>query len=270
RAGYRTIEMPDSTQQPAWFIGIEPGQARDALRRLRLNLVRIHAEWEAISGVVSLVDRDRLPTDPADRGTVRLATYLKQASRFLAGEQRYGFSQAPIQQAAQRVVSGIFEDRLAAVNGRFDAVLARVESETSTAGEKIRSAKLHIERLLIMDNSKNQEVNVSGTIHGDVNVTAADIIQGSFNKVPQAPTEIQQDLTDLHEQVKEILPQLDEKQRKDVLRSLETLTEEATKEEPDERWYSVSAEGLLEAAKNIGAAADPIITTVGKILTFLA
>ena len=268
--GFMPVDMPDSTQLPTWFIGIAPNADRDLLRRLRLNLVRIHAEWEVLSSVVGLVDRERLQTDAGTPATIRLASYLKQATRFLSGEQRYGFAQGPIQREAQRVVGGIFQDRLGAVMGRFESAVSVVESSRASGTEEIRSAQVHIERLFMVDNSKNQEVNVSGTVHGDMNVTAADVIQGSFNKVPQAPAEIQQDLAELHEQVKEILPLLDKTQQKDVLRSLETLTEEATKERPDERWYSVSAEGLIEAAKNIGAAAEPIIGTVTKILKFLA
>ena len=47
------------------------------------------------------------------------------------------------------------------------------------------------------------------------------------------------------------------------------LVEEATKPKPNKKWYSVSVDGLVKAAENIGKVGEPVIDLSRKVLSLL-
>jgi len=49
----------------------------------------------------------------------------------------------------------------------------------------------------------------------------------------------------------------------------EKLVEEATKSKPNKKWYSVSIEGLIQAAENLDAMGEPVIRLSRKVLSLL-
>lgn len=56
---------------------------------------------------------------------------------------------------------------------------------------------------------------------------------------------------------------------RDAAKDLEALTTEAVSESPRKRWYDLSAEGLLEAAKTVGEMAAPVVTCVKALIPLL-
>ena len=66
----------------------------------------------------------------------------------------------------------------------------------------------------------------------------------------------------------EALPDKDDAER--AARNLRNLTEAATAKKPDPKWFEVSAEGLLEAAKAVAALTAPVTTAVKAVLGFFA
>ncbi len=119
---------------------------------------------------------------------------------------------------------------------------------------------------------KNQRINISNSTVGDVNQAAADSISNSFNKVAasSAPDELKEQLKRLSEAVAEMCKHLpDEEQQRQAAQDLKVLTDEAVSEEPRRKWYELSAEGLIEAARAVGEIASPVITTAKAVLAFL-
>lgn len=47
------------------------------------------------------------------------------------------------------------------------------------------------------------------------------------------------------------------------------LVDEATKPKPNQKWYSVSIEGLIKAAENVGKVGVPVINLLRKVLSLL-
>jgi len=45
--------------------------------------------------------------------------------------------------------------------------------------------------------------------------------------------------------------------------------DEATKPKPNQRWYSVSIEGLIKAAENLDRLGEPVIDLSKKVLSLL-
>jgi hypothetical protein len=63
---------------------------------------------------------------------------------------------------------------------------------------------------------------------------------------------------------------LPEAKQKQAAQDLKTLTDEATSEEPRRKWYELSADGLIEAARSVGEIATPVITAAKAIVALLA
>ncbi len=119
---------------------------------------------------------------------------------------------------------------------------------------------------------KNQSINISNSTVGDINQVAADTINNSFNKIAKsdAPTELKEHLEKLNAAVKEMIQRLPEAEQKQAAQDLQTLTDEALSEKPRRKWYELSADGLIEAAKTVGEIAAPVITAAKAVLAFLA
>jgi hypothetical protein len=65
----------------------------------------------------------------------------------------------------------------------------------------------------------------------------------------QPPGDRRDRLEELQGLAKELIERLPEEKAAEAAENLEILVKQATSEKPNRRWYSVSADGLLEAAK---------------------
>jgi len=92
-------------------------------------------------------------------------------------------------------------------------------------------------------------------------------IQHSFN-TPSNP-DLAPLLAQLTQAVEEMLKHLPAEQAQEARDDLKRLQEELQKPQPRKKWYSVSIEGLIQAAKNVGAIGAPVIELAGKILQLL-
>jgi len=106
--------------------------------------------------------------------------------------------------------------------------------------------------------------NFSGTI-----VTGK--VKNSFNKIESAGVsdelkDILKQLVQATETMKKSMP---EGQATEVSDDLEKLVEEATKESPRQKWYSVSIDGLIKAAENLDKLGEPVIRLSRKVLSLL-
>jgi internalin A len=103
-------------------------------------------------------------------------------------------------------------------------------------------------------------------IVGDENVVTQ-TIQSSFN-TPSNP-DLAPLLAQLTQAVEEMLEKLSDEDAAKVRKNLKRLQEELQEPKPQREWYSVSIEGLIQAAKNVGAIGVPVIELAGKILRLI-
>lgn len=78
----------------------------------------------------------------------------------------------------------------------------------------------------------------------------------------QAPGERKDLLATLQAQVQEILQTIPETQHEDAADNLRKLVDEVSSDKPKRKWYEISAAGLLDAAKAVGASAPSIASTL--------
>ncbi len=101
---------------------------------------------------------------------------------------------------------------------------------------------------------------------GDENVVTQ-TIQSSFN-TPANP-ELAPLLAQLTQAVEQMLAHLSAEQAAEVREDLERLQEELQKPQPRKKWYNLSIEGLIQAAKTVGAIGVPVIELAEKILRLI-
>ena len=155
------------------------------------------------------------------------------------------------------------------VRGLIDDVM---ESELVRAEQEAKIVQNiyygdHIEGDKKMTDNKI-EINNS-TIHGSV--VAAESIKDSFNTIEKADIkdDLKEQLKQLNQAVEAMTKELPKEQAEEVAEDMQKLTEEAVKEKPKEKWYSVSIDGLVAAAQNVGKVGDAVIDAAGKVRKIL-
>ena len=164
-------------------------------------------------------------------------------------------------------------------------MLERDGQETQSVKDGNRLVKFNVREVLsaIENESQRKEIggnvtniyiggNVEGSniISGDNNVVTQKI-QNSFNKAEAADiqAELKETLKQLATAVEAMSKSLPAEQATEAADDLGKLVEEATKPKPNKKWYSMSVDGLVKAAENIGKVGEPVIDLSRKVLSLL-
>lgn len=155
------------------------------------------------------------------------------------------------------------------LNGRILGYSGNVGFLELTADRRTLQKRVRIMVDKSVTHGHRVEVGAGAKISGPFVV--ATTIQDAFKTIEGgvAAPDLKTELNKLCAQVQELLPSVPEQKRADVEQDLSALVSEVSKEKPRRKWYELSAEGLLEAAKACGDIAAPVIATVQKILTLL-
>ncbi len=114
--------------------------------------------------------------------------------------------------------------------------------------------------------------NINISAKGDV-AFAKDQAFAQINKTisesANLPESMEENLKSLSAAVEAMLADMPEEKAKEVSEDLNTLVNEATKDQPRRKWYELSAEGLIEAARSVGAAGKPVIELTKSVMGLL-
>src|SRR5690606_22265595 len=96
-------------------------------------------------------------------------------------------------------------------------------------------------------------------------------ISTSYSKVNSAEInpELKETMKQLAEAVDAMLQKLPAEQATEVAEDYGKLADEAVKPKPNQKWYSVSIEGLIKAAENLDKLGTPVISLSRKVLSLL-
>ena len=123
-----------------------------------------------------------------------------------------------------------------------------------------------------MNDEKSVHIHINGPVSGSA-ITVGNAnrvqqtIQHSFN-TPASP-DLAPLLAELTQAVEAMLSHLPPEDAEEVHDDMERLQEELQKPKPRRKWYSVSIEGLQQAAQNLGEIGKPVLELAGRILTVL-
>jgi hypothetical protein len=286
-----------------WLLGYQPATVdKKVLRQLRINLLKLHSERENLKEIFRLIIRDKINVQAGSKASDNLQNYLKKATRLLSKETYHGLPQSEIMRAATQardlINQGEKETLIDKMSGIRLNILRNLKEFTSSPNHsasienELVKAVHQIDRVDgdlnitivhkaegpgIMNVDKSQNIDFSGisgnvNIGGDVNQTAAKTIQNAFNKaneVSSTKPELQAKLQELAQAVAEMSGQLPEGVQQRVAQDLQTLTEQATSDNPERKWYELSAKGLIEAAKAVGEVAAPVVKATEAVLSLL-
>lgn len=251
-----------------WFLENGANADRDILRRLRIHLVRLHAERECFKRVLQLIAKKQLAVADTDPPSP-LADYLEDAAIKLRREWRDGLPQGDILRvaydSATLVSEGERADLLSAITTAKRPLQRRVAAVTSAAVVfNIKS----VGGISMTDKSQtitNSTITNSNLVIGDAITNVATTVQAS-----QASDPVKEALVALTKAVEQMAASLPEARQQEVVRDLRSLAEEATSPTPRRKWYEVSAEGLLDAAKSVAALGGPVTQSVKVLLDLLS
>jgi len=103
------------------------------------------------------------------------------------------------------------------------------------------------------------------------NATGNNLITGNYNKINSAEIdpELKDTMLQLAEAVNTMIEKLPAEQAAEVAEDFGKLADEAVKPKPNQKWYSVSIEGLIKAAENLDKLGTPVISLSRKVLSLL-
>jgi hypothetical protein len=253
---FHTWRKHGTAQFGVWFLQSQTPD-KDVLRRLRIHLLRLHAERECLRQVITLILRRTFEYSASVESSDLTQQYLNDAIRAVERGERGGFDQPTLLDAARQAVEGAFPGA--------NTTLLQMRRQIA---EKVRRFIEQSEREHM--NNGIQIGNISVT--GDFNVVTAQNIQDSFNKAsaPGVADTLKEKLQALTVEVGKLAAQLPPEEAEKVSRDLQTLATEVTSKSPRKAWYELSGQGLIDAAKTVAAMAGPITKAVKAVLSVLA
>jgi hypothetical protein len=261
-----------------WFVEKDAGDPRRT-RNLRIGLLRLHAEHQALKHVLRLLRQGTLNYQRGAAGSDALDAYLSRATRFLSSERRAGFSPLAISElmAAYDGLANpderrLLKENLADVRHQIRLKVERhIEAVSSRTGEKV--TYYHVEGDLVMKKEGDLSVTAGGDIiNSQIAGEIRDSFNNSFNKIRDSavPGDVKQALEDLHARVQELTAKLEDENKEQVARDLDNFVEEATSKNPRKGFLEATGEGLIEAAKTVAEMAPSITTAVKAVIALLA
>ncbi len=126
-----------------------------------------------------------------------------------------------------------------------------------------------------IDQGEKKMTHISQTIKDSTiegSIIAAESIKDSFNVIEKAniPDDLKEQIKQLNQAVGTMIKELPKEKAEEVADDMKRLADEATKEKPNPKWYTVSIEGLTKAAEKLGKVGEPVLELTGKVLKLLA
>ena len=250
----------------AWFVQ-RSGSDDPALRRLRIHLLRLHAEREALGALLAAVMQRKLDITQDVVLSDAIQQHLNGAIRAIERPARFGVEQTEMIDVARGAFETLFPGETTTlatmrlqIGAKVEVFMARARTQAAT----INNHHYHGEYM-------STTITLGAvTVSGDFNIVTAKSIENSFNKATGAANPaLGEALKALSQQVADLVKQLPPDKSEAAARDLEALTTEATSKAPRQKWYQLSGEGLVDAGKAVASMAGPIATAVGTVLGLL-
>ncbi|WP_346796701.1 hypothetical protein R5M92_14635 [Halomonas sp. Bachu 37] len=281
------IEWKGKAEARLWRLRYEPGADQHVVRLVRMFLMRLHCDQEALHTVLSLLyrkDEKRIILNEKSSETRLLQSFLIKTARRLLGpiDRKVGpYQQVILTPDLLDVVCGTMH---AAEPGFRESLLDLLSRCTDLHHNELERVRELLAQYVLENNEqppsivyKILEKTVNNTItigHGN-NVTVAKYMKDISNSVNQnvsqsaEPDEAKRLIKQLTKQIADIAENLPPEKAKQMGDDVETLSKEAARPQPRQIQYQVSLQGLIEAAKAVGELAKPVVDTLTKLCQLL-
>lgn len=255
-----------------WTLLGSRGGDRDVARRLRVHLLRMHAERESLRTVLRALALGQLAIVRKDAASDELQRYLSDAMRTLDRRRRWGLPAAELLAAAQD-----YDDLVE--QGLQTSLLGQLEHARRSVADRVRRATMRSApepSTVYFISTKELTMHQYSINFGDHNVVHGDVvvaeqIQSSFNKANAGEDkgELRAHLKQLAMEVAELTKKLPPEQARECARDLDVLTQEALAPSPRKKWYELAAQGIISAAGFVGDVAAKVVKIVSSVLACL-
>lgn len=249
-----------------WFIS-GAGTDTETSRRLRIHLSCIHSEREGLRIVLSQVLNNRFDLENNPDCSDLVQQYLNDSLRSIQKSSRFGFDQTSILNAACMAYDFALEGDSATLSHMRKQVVNKVEGYIA----RTRSSSMIINN--IQGNVMNTTIQMGNiSVQGDFNLVTAERIENSFNKVRGADVkpELKEKVEAASIEVAKLASKLPSDAAEVLSRDLEAFTSEAISATPRRKWYELSADGILEAAKTVAEMTTSVTAAVTGVLALLS
>ena len=258
-----------------WFLGYKPAVADvDKLRRLRLHLLRLHAERECLNHVLNAIQDGKLTVGGLERPGQSLDEYLDRTSKELNKEFRFGVPQAELLNA-YAAEDAVEPDKRLTLMAEIEKL--RPASQRGLERLRVVAGVGTGNRIIYVDEGYKGEVNMTSISFGDnayvVNSQIAGTIKDSFNRV--AGADVSDELAAALKEYLDAVTKLTEKlpdaaDQAVVAKQLDTLTREATADAPDKDYIELAVNKIESIASKVADLAPTVISIGKKLLPLLA
>ncbi|MEO0644653.1 MAG: hypothetical protein AAFZ17_00645 [Cyanobacteria bacterium J06650_10] len=114
----------------------------------------------------------------------------------------------------------------------------------------------------MMSSIRDQSIHIGGNVSGS-NVVSGNSTN-SFNKSSQSG-EFESLLRSLEQEVSSVKLHLSDDKAELLADDLDRFIAEVNKEKPSQKWYGISAQGIISAANTVGEVGKPILKLVPLI-----
>ncbi|WP_159047099.1 hypothetical protein [Streptomyces sp. XY332] len=250
-----------------WFIERQRSVDKDALRRLRLHLCRLHAEYEWIRLIARSFTglKDKRDAQP-------LLDFLEGGIDFLSSPRKYGFDQDPIlataytaesltNEAERDTLLGILSKKRASEFQRFEAV-AKADLPGPTYSVQGEHVVFVNGGLTMSDYRFKVEGDFEGVV-GDKNV-----VKDSFQVIDQssAGPEVKDLLKQLTEAVALAASRMPKDQADRALSDLDNFCGEALTAEPRKTILQAFGDALTKTASLVGDIGVPVAKLAAAVI----
>lgn len=255
---------------------LQQGKAtKEQARSLRLCILRLHAEQEALDLTLKQLKRKRLIIPNKQEIVDEYDNYFNKKTRLINRTSYGGISQSAVLaafDASEQITSPATRQNL----------INRYENARSQVWKKLEDYQIRrgAIRVISVTNvttgdltvEKNVTINANGT--GNI-INVAEFMSNVTNTVTNnlekstSTDDVKELMKQLADQITAISSQIDPKQTQRMGSDLQTLSNEMAQPEPRRAWYQLSIEGLKEAAMAVGEIATPIIATLEKLMPLL-
>ena len=241
------------------------------LRKLRICLLRLHAEEEVLDRVVSWVDSGSLVYTPGSDAADRLDMFINRATKLLERELNYGLPSSAIRDAYDAVTKVNRQDITTQRRAAFNDMRLQVRRKA--------------ERFIARRDAVRPQITVKGDyVNEKINIKAHDIsgsqigrdnmqtIIDSFNEFAAAhgkEDDLLGQMKIIGESVAALVAELqpqDPNAAKEVTETFQSFAEESAKETPKAGTLRALGQALIVAARKVTNVAAPIATAVAAVM----
>jgi hypothetical protein len=126
--------------RPVWIVR-HKGVTIDALRRLRINISRVHSEIAALRWVTNVVNKGQLAPAPRSAADNRFQEYLREALPYLSRDSFNGLANFELLQAALSVLDAPSPNELRTLRGVVEHIRPGVRGQIARLGDKLEAVQ---------------------------------------------------------------------------------------------------------------------------------